>query len=329
MGKAGSYNKPDASDGFNSNIKNQNSRSSRSEKEMKESMNQRVDENAEAEKQSRKRKPSRSQKSKKKKSKKTKTKSSSDRGNVELKAVSKLHEKIISSEWKTSTSAEMSQVRQYLPLPSKNEKIDDILALGYALFLSQRFQDAHRVFDELYRALPSTAATVAPGVFLGLVQTLSSLNKRDEAVKFSDKLVQARPDFQEGYNIKMQLLSAKDRHDEAISFLTSELKNPKVDKLFLLMLRGKAYYKMKKFASAHIDFTTVNSTAPRSMRAEVSGWLGRTERELGNNDVAAWYLKKSIAHDPTQAETMFELGILFIVMIDDLSLTNSIVSSVM
>jgi tetratricopeptide (TPR) repeat protein len=310
MDNGASKNQPGGTDRPDRKIKDQSiaNRASRPRKQVMEPSKRKVEDDAEENKPTRKRKSNRSRKPKKSKGESARTESSSDPAILELQAMSKLHEKLLSSQRTGSTPAELLRVHQHLPLPSKNDRIDDILALGYALFLSQRYQDAHRVFDELYRALPTTAASAAPGVFLGLVQALSSLNRMDEATKFADKLLQAKPDFREGYNIKMQLLSLKNRHDEATSFLTSELKNPKVDKLFLIMLRGKAYYKMKKFASAHTDFSTVNRTAPWSMRAEVLGWLGRTERELGNNDVAASYLKRSIAQDPTQAETMYELG---------------------
>lgn len=298
------------------------SRKGRGKKKSKKQTAENEEENEEEEEMKRKakrrgRKKRRStRKSKSRKSeKRAKDDSLSEATKAVSQAVKKLRDTLIpayQARRKPGVSPEIAQVRQQLPLPTEDSNINDILALGYAYFLSNQHSDAHRVFNDLHRALKGSAAALAPGVYLGLVQTLSSLSKIDEAISFANKLVQARPDFDEAYNIKFQLMSATNRNDEAAAFFSSALKDPKVDKLFLLMLRGKSYYKMQKYASAYADFSAVNASAPRSLRAEVYGWLGRTEREMGNNDMAAWYLKKSIALSPVQSDTMFELGNKFI-----------------
>lgn len=207
-----------------------------------------------------------------------------------------------SSRGSGAPNYDVVQIRRQLPLPSGDSQIDELISLAYALYLSNLAADAAKLLQEVESAV---AKKEIPGLYLGMVQALASQDRMVDAIKYADRLIRVRPEYEDIYGAKSQMLASLGKFDEAIDFLNYHIKQKKVDADLLMIQRGMVYFKMQKFRSAYKDFTSV---CRKDKEAQVLAMIGKCEKEFGETTAAVKSLKRALELEPSKADTYLDLG---------------------
>ncbi|CAN0040316.1 unnamed protein product, partial [Ectocarpus fasciculatus] len=136
------------------------------------------------------------------------------------------------------------------------------------------------------------------GVNFALSQFLLALQRFGESISYATALTQTNPAFVDGHLALASALGSVGKYDDAIHALTTGLSVTENDGN-LLIQRGFNYFKLKKYKSAHADFSAANVDSTNE--AYILSLIGKCEKEFGDSQAAINTLTKSLQLDVNQA----------------------------
>jgi tetratricopeptide (TPR) repeat protein len=211
-------------------------------------------------------------------------------------------------------------LRSQLPFPSRQgpskegpskegQEVDDLLVLAYSFYMDSLPAEAAELLWAAVGADGSLASE--PGFQLVLTQVLLSENKYTECIPSATRLTELEPAFVDGHLALASALGFIGRFEEAVQALTTALAFTEGHEGITIQ-RGYNYFKMRKYKSAHADFSSVKLTAQNE--ANMLALIGKCEKEFGDQEAAIKSLTKSIRLDRQQADAHLDMGMyLFII----------------
>jgi tetratricopeptide (TPR) repeat protein len=185
---------------------------------------------------------------------------------------------------------------------------DHPLAIVSLADIYDRLKQYERAID-VYELMPKTSA-LRPNADLQIGLTLETLERKDEAQKHLERILQARPEDPETLLALGNLHRSRKSYQQAADYYTKVLDiSPKNDRgnWSTYYYRGVTYERMKKWPLAEADFKKALELFPD--QPSVLNYLGYTWVDRGENlEEAFRMLRKAVELRPTDGYIVDSLG---------------------